>query len=301
MKDFVSIVVITHNKKREVDCCVESLLKSNYKNFELIVVDDKSTDKTYELLLKKYKNRINIIKTKKELMAAGSRNLGARKSKGDYILFVDGDNVVDKNMIKELIVGIKRLNNAGMVGPLMYYHKAPDKILWCGSDINLWTSKTLYTHPENFNINSNIKVGHVPNVFMVRRELWVKSGGFDEEYIMHYEESDFAEKIKRLGYQIYLIPSAKTWHDVDILVGDLIYGSIRTPLRAYYHGRNRILFMKKNSNKNQYLFFLMTFLPFFTVYYSMILITRRDFNKLKFYLKGVFDGILNRNSFSKLI
>ena len=126
---------------------------------------------------------------------------------------------------------------------------------------------------------------------MVKRNLWFKVKGIDEEYRMHYEESDLAEKIKRLGYGIYLVPNAKTWHNIEVSKDNLVYGSVRTNSRAYYSGRNRVLFMKKNASRVQYLIFFLIFLPILTIYYSYIIIKHGSFSTLKSYWCGLFDGI----------
>lgn len=293
----VSIIIVTHNREKEVDLCVESIFNSDYDKYEVIVVDNASIDNTIKILEEKYKSKIKLIRSNKNLMAGGGRNLGAKYAKGEYLLFVDSDNIVDKEMVAELVKGIKFLSNAGIVGPLMYYFKDPKRIWWAGANINLWTSKTKYVgigEIDKGQYNKIKEVGHIPNVFMTRKTIWDKIGGIDKDYVMHYEESDFAEKVKRLGYKLYRVPGAETLHNIPFHTSGGIrnYGG-ESPERIYYTARNRILFMRKNANLLQYLLFLFVFLPLFTIFYlAKILGLRHEkYEMVKSYLKGTYIGI----------
>lgn len=292
MNNLVSVIIPTYNRKNDLDLCLDSVLMNDYENIEIIVVDNASTDGTAELLNAKYKNKITVIKSSKNLMAGGGRNMGASFAQGDYLLFIDSDNVIDKRMIGELVNSLEDLEQAAMVGPLMYYYKDKKKIWWAGADINLWTSKTNYIGNNKIDIGQYQKieeVGHIPNIFMIKKDIWKMIGGIDEDYVMHFEESDLAERLREKKFKLYLVPTAKTWHNVSLPSekGTRNFGG-ESSERAYYTGRNRVLFMKKNSFILQYLFFLFFFLPLFSLFYmskykNPVLKSR--------YIRGVRDGI----------
>ena len=92
----LSIIVVTYNRKEEVLDCLKSIFENDYKNFELILVDNASTDGTIVAVEKVFGNKIKIVKSKINLMAGGGRNLGASYAKGKHLLFIDSDNVIDK-------------------------------------------------------------------------------------------------------------------------------------------------------------------------------------------------------------
>ena len=173
-KPLVSIIIVTYNRENDIDKCLESVFRSSYKNYEIIVVDNASKDNTIQILERKYKDKIKLIKSKKNLMAGGGRNLGAKYANGTLLLFIDSDNIIDKDMVKELVNSILGLYNAGLVGPLMYYYVDPKRIWWAGANINLWTSKTTYIgidETDKGQYNDVRKVGHIPNIFMIKN-IW---------------------------------------------------------------------------------------------------------------------------------
>lgn len=297
MSKLVSVIIVTYNRKGDIAKCLESVLKNVYDNFEIIVVDNASSDGTADFLRKKYNSKIKLIKSEKNLMAGGGRNFGAKNAIGEYFLFIDSDNIVDKNMITELVLGIDKIKDAGMVGPLMYYFSDPKKIWWAGADINLWTSKTNYIGINEYDegqYNDIIKVGHIPNVFMLKKDVWMDVNGIDADYVMHYEESDLAEKIKKCGYEPYLVPKAKTWHNVPLSNEKNIrnYGG-ESPERTYYTARNRVLFMRRNAPKINYLFFVLIFNNIFLLAYIFNYIKNKRWDLAKTYAEGVAAGLMN--------
>lgn len=296
-RPLVSVIIVTYNRRAEVDLCLKSVLRSDYDNCEVIVIDNASMDDTVKVLERKYKDRIHLIKSSKNLMAGGGRNLGAKHARGKYLVFVDSDNVVDKQMISKLVNGIIHLKFAGMVGPLMYYYKDPKQIWWAGADINMWTSKTTYVGNnkiDNGQYNKIQEVGHIPNVFMVKKSVWDRVGGIDSDYVMHYEESDLSEKIRRIGYKAYMIPNAKTWHNASNENEGQFWirtlGGNDNLIRNYYTARNRVLFMKKNASAIQTSVFLCFVLPIFTLFYVYNVIRAKEYKVLEYYLKGTLDG-----------
>jgi len=105
-KLFVSIVICTHNRVQTLEkLAFKSIQRLNYSNYEIIIVDDNSTDGTEELV-KKYQNKIpslRYIKNNKNKGLCYVRNLGIKHSKGEIIAFIDDDCYVDKDWLKELV------------------------------------------------------------------------------------------------------------------------------------------------------------------------------------------------------
>ena len=100
----VSIIIPTYNEEKNIEACLESLFKQLYRDFEIIVVDDGSSDKTLEVLSKFQitKDKIQILK-QNHLGAGAARNLGAKKAKGEILVFVDADMVFDSDFLNDLI------------------------------------------------------------------------------------------------------------------------------------------------------------------------------------------------------
>lgn len=291
METLVSIVIPVYNRKEEIIDCLKSLKKIDYKNIEVIVVDNASTDGVYEALKQNF-SEVKIIRNEKNLMAVPARNQGLKESRGEYILFLDSDNKIAPNFLTELVKLAESDDKIGFVGPKMYFADKPDVIWYAGANINLTTSKTTYTgigKIDNGQFDQIRETGHIPNCFLVKRKVIDKIGGFDESYVMSYGEADFPERARRAGFKIVFCPTAKIWHNEKSAIYGLVF---RSPKRAYYFARNRVLYMKKFAFKINFLIFLFVFFPFFVLANLTILIFRRKHNLAFAYLKGAWDGLI---------
>ncbi|MCD6411316.1 MAG: glycosyltransferase family 2 protein, partial [Thermoplasmata archaeon] len=264
-KPLVSVVIPTYNRKDKLIRLIDSILKSNYpmEKLEIIVVDDASTDGTYEEVRKKFP-KVKIIRNEKELFLAGSRNVGIRNAKGEFVFLIDDDNIIDKNCIPELIRTFKSNQKIGIVAPIMYYLKAPNRI-WCsGIERSMTTSLTKIIGRDkidNGQYRSLIESKDFPNAFMVKREVVEEVGLFNEEiFSIHYDEADFGERVRGAGYKVVCNPKAKVWHDIPL--SEEVEDKSRlfhchNELRAYYCGRNRIIFHRRYSKWWQFLIFIL--------------------------------------------
>lgn len=103
---YLSIIIPIYNREKTIEFCLNSILNQSYDSFEIIIINDCSTDKTIEILKKiqkKTKQKIKIISNKKNLGAGESRNIGIKNTTGDYICFVDSDDYIDNNYLESLI------------------------------------------------------------------------------------------------------------------------------------------------------------------------------------------------------
>jgi len=103
MNDLISIIVPVYNIEKYIEKCIYSVLQQSYTNLEIIIIDDGSTDKSGNICEKLAKTdfRINIIHKENEGLAA-ARNDGLKAAQGKYIIFIDGDDYIDKNMVNKL-------------------------------------------------------------------------------------------------------------------------------------------------------------------------------------------------------
>jgi hypothetical protein len=127
---------------------------------------------------------------------------------------------------------------------------------------------------------------------MVRKEVFKLAGLFNSRlFPIHYEESDFCNRIRRAGYKVIVVPSAKIWHDVP--PPERSKTLVKSPLRAYYTARNRILFHWRWSKNiiQRLIALLMSFV--ITVYYVITILRSSSNNRnelIKSMIKGVIDG-----------
>ena len=105
-REKISVVVPCYNVEKYVEKCIDSLIAQTYENIEIIVIDDKSTDNTYEILkdlYKKYNKKFILLQNEKNGGLAYTRNVGIKIATGKYIGFIDSDDYVDKDYYNNLV------------------------------------------------------------------------------------------------------------------------------------------------------------------------------------------------------
>ena len=100
----ISVLVPVYNSQKYLKACLKSILKQSFKDFELIIVNDGSTDKSEEIILELMKkdNRIVYYKKENEKSISKTRNYLLKKIKGEYFIFIDSDDIVEKDFLKIL-------------------------------------------------------------------------------------------------------------------------------------------------------------------------------------------------------
>ncbi len=298
----VSIIIPVYNKEKDLMRLLNSILENNYKNIEIIVVDDASPNKI-SLKIKKFQN-LKLLRNEREKLVAGSRNVGIKNATGDLFFLMDSDNIIARNTISELVRAISSHSNIGIACPLTYYFKDPKRIWWAGTARSKVTSFTKSIGKDKLDTNQFkdlIRSESFRNALMIKKEIIQEVGLFDEKnFPIHYEEADFSERIKKRGFEIVVVPTTKIWHDIPLpeeVEDKARLFHCHNELRAYYCGRNRIIFHKIYSKKWGYLIFISSFLWIFTTYYLKVILVNSNkplkerLKVIKAYLRGTLDGL----------
>lgn len=285
------------NRQKQLENCLNSIINSNYKIIELIIIDNGSNDNTADYLSRLTNENIKTIFNNQNLGLAHARNQGISASKGEYILFVDDDNVIDKSMITTLLQFFKEHKMAGIVTPKTLYKDNPKKIWFYGANINMYTSKAKFFYSNVIDnedsVNHEIKINCVHNCFMVRKDLFDKVGIFDNKLFVSYTEFDLCMKAKK-HYEIYVCGNAKCYHDrltTDRKNTVESFG-FTNPYRVYYLIRNRGVIAKKYASLFQLMIFSGLYYPLFFFYYGIILIKFNRLDYLKYHVKGFLAGVI---------
>jgi hypothetical protein len=278
-------------------------LKSDYKNLEIIVVDDASTDDALEEV-RAVSADFRLVRNNKERLLAGSRNVGIVSSRGEFIFLVDDDNVVAEDTISELVKTMHSDCSIGVAGPVAYYMADPQRV-WCGRVKRSYvTSRTVFCERNMNHLKFDgavLESDDFPNAFMIRRSLVDKVGFFDEvNFPIHYDEADFCNRVRQAGFRVVLVPTARVWHDIPLPTGRICGArrfSIHTVERAFYAARNRLLFHRKYSMRCKFVMFLALFMPFVSAVYLQTILAdpglafRQRLTITKSYIRGTIDGL----------
>jgi GT2 family glycosyltransferase len=266
---------------------VSSVLDSNFKNSEVIVVDNGSTDGTFEVLSQSFP-QIKLVRSEENLGVCGGRNLGLKHASNDskYILFLDHDIHLEKNALVKLLEVAEADPKVGIVTGKIYYSDDPTIIWAAGTSINLVTGKIAFNGGKDDGQFDQVKdVQVAPSIIFTRKKLLDKIGGFDESLFATYEDTDFCFRARQAGYKVVYTPQARAYHSIPL---DHWKSMERLLSSTYFIARNRIIFMKRYSP--HFLLFVL-FIPAYFLYYTVLSLRHKRFDGIANFLKGTISGI----------
>jgi len=256
----VIIIILNWNQKKMTADCISNLLKNDYPNFQIWVIDNGSEDGSPGFLKKIFGSRIILLQNKKNLGYAEGNNLGIRKAreKADFILIINNDVKVEKKFLTQLIKSAQKYEQAGLLVPKVYYpgklkiiQSAGGKIVWRSGEARLIG----HLKKEAGQYSKLKEIDYAPGVcVLVRKKILNKIGLIPKDYFMYSEDVDWSQRAKKAGYQILYVPKSKIYHYHSKTAG------FENPVKTYYYFRNSLIFMKKWSRPS---YFWLIFLPFF--------------------------------------
>lgn len=306
----VSIIIPTHNRFKFLVRLLDSLFLDNYKNKEIIIVNDCSFDETEDYIsaLVKKNKKIKLINNKKNIFTAASRNCGINCAKGKYLFFIDDDNVITEDLVSKLVSHMELHEEIGEIAPIMYYLSNPNIIFWAGTKRNMTTTYTQgITNIDNLNDLKLWPTEDIINAFMVRTDVLKRFNIlFKEKLGIMYEESDFSYQIRKSGYLVQVANHTKIYHDIvyssgGLLSNELFVHTMMSPKRTYYTARNRLVFHSWYSNAWELIGIVVFWNWLFCGFYIASVLFYRGSNSfslkqrillVKYYIKGVCDGLL---------
>lgn len=294
-KNLISVVIVTKDRKKDLVDCVDSFIKSSYKQIEIIVVDNGSNPPLLTWFPKRFK-QVKLITNENNVGAAEGRNIGLERSTGEYILFSDDDAVAGKDMLKNLLAAFKMKKDAGIIQPLVYDKQKKNLLQGAGHDINLVTGRITAWGVREVDKGQYAGLRKIPLsgcVWMVKRTVFNKVDNYDSEYFIPYEDSDFSYRVSKAGFGIYCYSEAKTWHQgpKKTYVHPWVeWLGITSPERAYRVARNKMIYMRKHSPFPYNIFFFLVLLPLYVLAHSTIILATGKFNILTKYWLGISSG-----------
>lgn len=254
----IFIIILNWNGKKDTLECLDSLGELRSMNYEsrIVVVDNGSDDGSVEVIHKDYPEVI-LLENKENLGFAEGNNVGIRyalENGADYVILLNNDTLVDKNLVNELLKVMESDSQTGVLSPKIYFapgfefHKdryqenERGKVIWyAGGEMdwqNILGSHRGVDGVDNGQYNHEEQTDYATGCcMMVKREIFEKVGLLDKKYYLYYEDVDFCERAKRCGYKVAYVPKAIVWHKN---AGSS--GKPGSPVHEYYQTRNRLLF-----------------------------------------------------------
>ncbi|MBE2943849.1 glycosyltransferase family 2 protein [Anoxybacillus flavithermus] len=219
MESKVTILIPIHNGIKHTLKCIESILNSNYSNFEIVIIDDGSEDRSSEIIKSKYPE-VTIIQGDGNLWWSGAMNKGldyAFEKGTDYILLLNNDNIIKEDMISQLVLTAK--NNANsIVCSKVYLLDDKERLFFAGgfSDYKkggLYTEGCYELDSEKYNIFKKVEWCGGMGV-LIPMTIAKDIGYFNNiDFPQYYGDADYFFRARQKGYSIVYNPRSICWNN----------------------------------------------------------------------------------------
>ena len=227
----VSIIIVNYNGKELLEKCLESVFKADYKNYEVIIVDNNSTDDTVEFVTDNYPSII-LLKLNSNKGFAEPNNIAAKIATGKYLLFLNNDTIVTPDFISEMIPVIENNDRIAICQSLLL---KPDESIDSSGD---------FIDDLGVVYNSTKKIDDVREIssargasMLIRKNIFDILEGFDEKFYVSFEDVDLGWRTWMIGHKVVLVPKSVGYH-----VGSQTIKSIKPEIA--FHGFKNQLSMK---------------------------------------------------------
>ena len=245
----VSIIIPHWNGIDTLSECLISLFKTRHDSYEVIVVDNASTDGSQPWLKNKYP-QVKLIENDKNYGYAGGCNRGALEANGDYLIFLNNDTIQDPDWIQNLEKFMKKDKMIAAVQPkiLNYFNKRIfDYAGGSGGYMDRFCfpfarGRIFSKQEEDIGQYNDSKqcFWSSGTAFMIRKELFFEAGKFDEYFFSHMEEIDLCWRLQAMGFQIWVEPDAVVYHKNALSM------PMHSHKKHYLNHRNSLLMLFAN-------------------------------------------------------
>jgi GT2 family glycosyltransferase len=231
-KKNITVIIVTYQGEHYIKSCIDSLLKQTHKSFNIVIVDNNSSDAT-KMMIKSYRqnnSNVYLIENRKNLGFAKANNIGIQFAlntlNADYLLLLNQDTVAANNLLDKLLYWSEKKETAAF-GPKILIKKN-NRIWWIGTKIYQITD--LFKTPrlalsyqidkeqeDYFFIDKPVQVEAIVGcALFLPSEIIENVGYLDEKFFMYGEDLDYSLRVRKKGYQLYVIPEATVYHDVHL-------------------------------------------------------------------------------------
>ncbi len=237
----VSVIVVNWNGKNLLFACLQSLQRQTFKDFEIIVVDNGSTDGSIELIQNHFPEA-QVIALNTNLGFSAANNIGIQRARGRYIALLNNDTEADPRWLEELVKALDTRREISFCASKMLLHHQRDLADACGDfysvdgiggKIGHLQSATIYSEPREV-------FGACAGAAIYRRELLEELGGFDEDFFIAHEDTDLSFRAQLRGHRCLYVPTAIVYHKLSATIG------AESPTYLYYGHRNAEFVYFKN-------------------------------------------------------
>lgn len=235
----VSIIVVNYNGMAHLEECLGALSAQRYPAFEVLVVDNCSTDGSPTYIMANYPE-VRHIASETNLGYSGAVNLALNDACGTYIAVLNMDAMVEPDWLEPLVDFLETHPEVGAVTPKIVLYHQPNRINALGQNVHITALgfNRAFNRPDQPGATMPIKVSGLHGAaFMLRKSLLEQMGGMNEACFLYHEDVDLSWMVQLMGYDIYCLPTAVVRHKYTLKMD---------PQKLYFLERNRLTMLLCN-------------------------------------------------------
>lgn len=237
---FLSVIIPNYNGMALLPNLMAALANQRFGDFEIVVVDDASTDQSVAWLEEHYP-AVRVLVNRRNEGFVASCNAGAAAAHGRVLVLLNSDTEPDPGWTEALALAVCRSPQVGMFASKLLLHDRRDTLHAAGDMMGvdgIPRNRGVWEHDQGQYDAVRQVFGGCGGAVAYRRDVWEALGGFDESFWMYIEDADFAFRAQLLGVEAEFVPDARVYHRLSATGGGA--------LASYYVGRNTIWLIAKN-------------------------------------------------------
>ncbi len=255
----VSVIIVNYNGLDYLEPCLTSVLAQDYPNYQVVMVDNGSTDGSAEFVEHRFPE-IKVVRTGVNLGFGCACNLGAQAdrafpTRGKYLAFLNPDTIVEPDWLGPLVQALEYDAEVGLATAKILLHSQPGRINTCGNEIHFagFPACRGWMLPSS-EITSTEDVFSVSGAaFVIQRIVFDKIGGFDGRFFLYLEDNDLSWRARLAGYRSICVPDSLVYHRYD---PHFYQEKSTSACKFFYLERNRYVMLFKNLYRRTLLFLL---------------------------------------------
>ena len=250
----IGIVICNYNKKHFIIPCIESVLNSDMKGFDVYVVDNASTDGSVEAIRDNFSDKVTLIVNSENLGGSGGFNTGliaalASPKHYEYLMCVDNDILMDNDNIRILFEFLEDCPEVGMAGSKICRMQRPERLQEMGAAIDFDKCAIVPYYKDMLDDDTLPEVQYCDYVpacsLMIRRSVIEAVGIMPQENFIYWDDMEWGYLVNRAGYKVVSLRAARVLHDMGTNSGTSYFPT-------YYFWRNRLHFFMKYTPDDKY-------------------------------------------------
>jgi len=252
MKPAFSVVIVNCNGRPYLNRCIKSIVDSNSQDYEIIIVDNGSSEGSVDFIRNTYanlKDKLKLVALAKNYGPARARNEGVKVVTSEYLCFLDNDTEVHPNWAVEAIKEFKKDEKIGIVQCKLLLAQERNKLDYVGEYLGqngFLVQRAFGGEIDSGQYDKNMEILAAKSAGMfIRKAVFEKIGGFDGDYFMYVEETDLGWRSWLLGYRNIFVYKSVVYHEFG--TSSITIGKMKSNYNAKFHGsKNYILTLFKN-------------------------------------------------------